>query len=241
MWRKSQQVATFSIDNPLHGGIFVSRSSTHSWQIYVITALIALTAGGIGSRLTPPVASASAEGVLWAAPGYGIEMLARQQAADSTGQTTQALKLGFIRSDIIMNQHPSVPGIRTSLEGQLLAWQRQQEDMQARAEALQNELRTAQLSPGRRRAKEEELQTTADELAQFQTQMWSQGGIAEQKEQELMQPVFDEIDAVIRDIAEGQGFHLIFDASAGGLLFGHIEMDLTLQAMEKIGIEPPKE
>lgn len=218
----------------------MSRSSNHSWQMYVITALIAITAGGIGGRVAPPVAGARAEGVLWAAPGYGIEMLARQEQ-DPVAETQQALKLGFIRSDVIMSRHPSVPGIRTSLEDQLMAWQRQQEDMQARAETLQNELRTAQLSPGRRRAKEEELQTTAEELAQFQTQMWSQGGIAEQKEQELMQPVFDEIDAVIRDIAEGQGFHMIFDASAGGLLFGHIDMDLTMEAMEKIGIELPPE
>ena len=218
----------------------MSRSSNHSWQIYVITALIALTAGGIGGRLAPPVAQARAEGVLWAAPGYGIEMLAQQQE-DLPVQTQQALKLGFIRSDVILSQHPSVPGIRTSLEDQLRAWQRQQEDMQARAEALQIELRTAQLSPVRRRSKEAELQQTADELAQFQTQVWSSGGVAEQKEQELMQPVFEEIDAVIRDIAEGQGYHLIFDASVGGLLFGHIDMDLTLQAMEKIGIEPPPE
>lgn len=218
----------------------MSRSSNHSWQIYVITALIALTAGVIGGRVASPVAGARAEGVLWAAPGYGIEMLARQEEGQPA-QNQEALKLGFIRSDVIMSRHPSVPGIRTSLQDQLMAWQRQQEDMQARAETLQNELRTAQLSPGRRRAKEEELQTTAEELAQFQTQMWSQGGIAEQKEQELMQPVFDEIDAVIRDIAEGQGFHLIFDASAGGLLFGHIDMDLTTEAMEKIGIEIPPE
>jgi Skp family chaperone for outer membrane proteins len=169
-----------------------------------------------------------------------MEMIAQQEEG-GTAPEQQSLKLGFIRSDIILSLHPGVPGIRTSLEEQLRAWQQQQDDMQARAEALQNELRTAQLSPVRRRTREEELQQTVDELARFQTQMWSQGGLAEQKEQELMQPVFDEIDAVIRDIAEGQGFHLIFDASAGGLLFGHIDMDLTRQAMDKLGIEPPPE
>ncbi len=218
----------------------MSRSSTLSWQMYAVTALIALTAGGIGGRLTPPVPRARAEGILWAAPGYGIEMPARQEEGQPA-QTQQVPKLGFIRSDIILSMHPGVPGIRASIEEQLRAWQRQQEDMQARAEALQNELRTAQLSPVRRRTRQEELQQTIDELNQFQTQMWSSGGLAEQKEQELMQPIFDEIDAVIRDIAEGQGFHLIFDASAGGLLFGHLDMDLTRQAMDKLGIEPPAE
>lgn len=202
-----------------------------------LTALIAL-AGGVGvGRLAPPVPQARAEGALWAGPG--IHMRAVGQEEGSAGQGEVALKAGFIRSDMIIQLHPRVPDIRNNLEEQLRAWQRQQQDMQARAESLQTELRTAQLSPIQRKNKEEELQQTLEELSRFQTEMWSPGGKAEQKEQELMQPIFSAIDEVIKDIAESGGYHLIFDGSVGGLLFGHLDLDLTLTVLERLGIEPP--
>jgi len=162
-----------------------------------------------------------------------------QQEAGSGTQETRVLKIGFIRSDLILQLHPRVPEIRGAVEAQLQQWQGQQQDMQTRAESLQNELRTAQMSPVQRRNKENELQQTLEELARFQTEMWSPGGTAEQKEQELMKPVFDAIDEVIRDIAEGEEFHMIFDGSVGGLLFGHKDLDLTLTVLGRLGIEVP--
>lgn len=211
----------------------MSIRSASSWRIYTITALVAIACGSAAGRWAPAVPEVRADEFLWTAPGFEM------RAGGTKEQDVEALKVGFIRSDLILQLHPRVPEIRRSLEEQLNAWQMQQQDLQTRGETLQNELRTAQLSPVQRRNKEEELQQTLEELARFQTEMWSPGGRAEQKEQELMQPVFDAIDAVIKEIAEGSGYHLIFDASAGGLLFGHLDLDLTLTVMERLGIEPP--
>jgi outer membrane protein len=205
-------------------------TSANPWRIYGLAALIAIACGTAAGRWGTSVPEVRADSILWASPRLDLNEI----------QQEEGLKIGFIRSDIILQLHPSVPDIRSSFEEQILAWQSQQQDLTARGETLQMELRTAQLSPVQRRSREEELQRVLEELAAFQTEMWSAGGRAEQKEQELMQPVFDEIDAVIRDIAEGSGYDLIFDASAGGLLFGHVDLDLTRIAMEKLGIEAPE-
>ncbi|MFO7769115.1 MAG: OmpH family outer membrane protein, partial [bacterium] len=74
----------------------------------------------------------------------------------------------------------------------------------------------------------------------FQVEMWGQGDRAEQGEQELMKPVVDAMDAVIADLAEEEGYDMIFDAASSGMLFGHKDLDLTATVMERLGITPPE-
>lgn len=201
-----------------------------------MTALIALGAGGIGGGHAAPLPTADASGLLWAVPGLDLR---RIQQEPEIAPGAKPLKVGFVRSDLIMQLHPRVPEIRNALEAQLRQWQTQQQDMETRAQTLQNELRTAQLSPVSRRNKESELAKTLEDLTRFQTEMWTPGGQAEQKEQELMKPVIQAIDEVIKGIAEGERYDLIFDGSSGGMLFGHRDLDLTRMVLEGLGIEPP--
>jgi len=203
-----------------------------------MAALIAVVAGGLAGRHAPPVSEARAEGVLWAAPGV-LEAL-QEQEVDPLTAPARPLKIGFINSQAVFELHPRVPELRTALEAQLRQWQQEQADLQDRAQVLQNELRTAQLSPGQRRTKESELENAMSELTSYQTEVWGAGGRAEMKEQELMQPIIQAIDEAIKDIAENSAFDLILDAGGGGLLFGDRSLDLTRTLLEKLGIPIPE-
>jgi outer membrane protein len=216
----------------------VSNSTQAPWKVYVAAALIALGAGGLAGRHAPPLSQAGAAGLLWAAPGIDAGVWQQQEAGIPEG--AKPLKVGFIRSDLILQLHPRVPELRSALEAQLRQWQQQQSELEGRAQTLQNELRTGQLSPIARRNKEAELAQTMEDLNTFQTEVWTPGGRAEQKEQELMKPIVDAIDEAIKTIAEGEFYDLIFDGSAGGLLFGHRELDLTRAVLQRMGIEPPE-
>jgi len=213
----------------------VSSSPRTSWKSYTLTALIALVAGGFAGRHAPAVSTAYASDILWAAPGVATGALQEQELAPGA----IPLKVGYIRSDIIMQIHPRVPELRTALEAQLRAWSEQQTALEGQVTALQTELRTGQLTPLTRRNKEAELAQTMESLTTFQNEIWVQGGQAERKEAELMQPILDALDAAIRGIAEGERYDLIFDSSGGGLLFGHRSLDLTSRVLEALGIDPP--
>ncbi len=215
-------------------------STPHSqWKMYTITALIALVAGGFAGRHAPTVQTAYASDVLWAAPGVTVKALQEQEADIEQG--AKPLKVGFLRSDLIMQLHPRLPEIRTALEAQLREWTRQQQELEGQVATLQTELRTGQLTPNARRARETELAQAMEGLTTFQNEIWVTGGVAEQKEAELMQPILTAVDAAITAIAEGEQFDLIFDSSGGGLLFGHRSLDLTRQVLEALGINPPPE
>ncbi|MFC1629448.1 OmpH family outer membrane protein [Gemmatimonadota bacterium] len=215
-------------------------STPHSpWKMYTITALIALVVGGFAGRHAPTVQTAYASDILWAAPGVTADALQEQEADIAPG--AKPLKVGFLRSDLIMQLHPRIPEIRTALEAQLREWTRQQAELEGQVTTLQTDLRTGQLTPNTRRAKEAELAQAMEGLTTFQNEIWVTGGVAEQKETELMQPILAAIDVAITEIAEEEEFDLIFDSSGGGLLFGHRSLDLTRQVLESLGINPPPE
>lgn len=213
-------------------------STSHSpWKTYTLTVLIALGVGGLAGRHAPTVQTAYASDILWAAPGVTAGAFQEQETDIPPG--AKPLKVGFIRSDLIMQLHPRIPEIRTALEAQLREWTRQQQELEGRVATLQNELRTGQLTPITRRNKEAELAQAMEGLTTFQNEIWVQGGQAERKEAELMQPILTAVDEAIKGIAEGERFDLIFDSSGGGLLFGHRSLDLTRRVLELMGIDPP--
>ena len=204
-----------------------------TWKIYLMSALIAGVVGGLAGRHVPPV------------PEAGADILYRAADVDEAIQeparaVTEGLKLGFLNTQYIFNNHPQVPEIQQAFENQLMEWQRQQAELEERAQTLQTELRTAQLGLQERRRKEQELTQVMQDLQTFQVEMWGQGGRAEQKEQELMKPVVDAMDAVIADLAGQEDYDLIFDAASSGMLFGHKDLDLTSTVMERLGISPPE-
>jgi outer membrane protein len=200
--------------------------------VAVVLTALGLTAGRAGPPeipSVPPLPADRSEAAATSGPALPQEV---------AGQEPGVPKLGFVNSQYVFELHPQVPDIRRTFENQLEQWQRQQVEMEQRAEGLQNELRTAQLSPNQRRSKEAELRQLLEDLASFQTQLWSPGGRAETREQELMQPVIQAMDKVIQGIAEQEGYALIFDVTASGLLFGHQDLDLTRQVMLQLGITP---
>jgi Skp family chaperone for outer membrane proteins len=215
----------------------VTKNTPPTWKIYGMTALIALGVGGLAGRHAPTVPEAHAEGILWAAPGA----VARMQQPDASPYGPRTMKFAFVNSQAVFDLHPRVPELRTAYEAQIRQWQQEETSIQANAETLQNDLRTAQLSPNQRRSKEAELTEALSELARYQSEIWAAGGRAQQKEQELMQPIITAIDQVIKDLAENEEFDLIFDAGGGGLLFGHKDLDLTKTVLEKLGIPIPGE
>ncbi|MFC1559434.1 hypothetical protein ACFL39_02475, partial [Gemmatimonadota bacterium] len=79
--------------------------------MYTITALIALVVGGLAGRHVPAVQTAYASDIIWAAPGITAASLQEQESEIAPG--AKPLKVGFLRSDLIMQLHPRIPEIRT--------------------------------------------------------------------------------------------------------------------------------
>ena len=77
-------------------------------------------------------------------------------------------------------------------------------------------------------------------IQQFQNDKWGQTGEAVRKNEEIMQPVIDKINAAIAKVGEEERYDYIFDTVAGNILYASPSQtdltDLVLEELEK-GLE----
>ncbi|HHJ49703.1 MAG TPA: OmpH family outer membrane protein [Phaeodactylibacter sp.] len=152
-------------------------------------------------------------------------------------QADAQLKVGYINSAEILADMPDVKQMQSNLEG--LQTQLQKKGQQLIAEYQQKEQDAIQrkdrgeLSPAEEEKILQELQAKQEEIYNFQNEM--QQKLAE-KEQELLTPILDKINAAIQEIAKSEGYAYIFDLSSGAILYADEGLDLTQKVKAKLGL-----
>ena len=90
------------------------------------------------------------------------------------------------------------------------------------------------LSEERRREMETEFQRGTQEYEQFRQSIFGQGGKAQTRNQELLEPVLAEVQRAVEEIAEENDYDLIFDAVDGNIVYGSETYDITDLVLDKL-------
>lgn len=147
------------------------------------------------------------------------------------------LKLGYVNSNKILETYKEAVDVKKQLQEINAQWEREARDMQKEIQELLEQLESQSLlmSEQRKREKQQEIQDLQAKYQKFVMEKWGQGGEALKKEAELLQPVFDKINAAIRKIGEAEGFNYIFDVVAGNILFASEDQpDLTDRLLDEL-------
>ncbi|UCE05796.1 MAG: OmpH family outer membrane protein [bacterium] len=156
-----------------------------------------------------------------AAPGFG-----------------QKLKIGYIHSQKILADYKEAQDAQKKLDEINRQWEDEGLEMQQRLQQLreQYDAQSLLLSEAKKREKEQEIQNLFLQLQKFQRDKWDpQSGEILKKQAELIQPVYDKINAVIKKIGEEEKFDYIFDTANGGILHaGADQPDLTDRVLEEL-------
>jgi len=104
---------------------------------------------------------------------------------------------------------------------------RLQEDFQKQAQILTPEARAAKAAEVERKTME-----TQEIYVKLQQELSA-------KEREAMRPLADRLTAVTREIAEADGFTMIFDRESAGLVFAPAALDLTNELIRKYNAKFP--
>ena len=148
----------------------------------------------------------------------------------------QELKIGYIDSQKILANYKEAIDARKKLDAEISKWRKQAEDMQRELRQLQDQLESQSLllSEETRIAKNRELQEKYAKYQQFlQEKLFGPQAEAYKREAELMQPIYDKINAVIHKIGEEEKFDYIFDI--GSLLYAAKDQyDLTDRVLEEL-------
>lgn len=150
-------------------------------------------------------------------------------------------KIGYVDSQVILTSYPAAVDVQTKLEEENEEWGREMQRMNDELRRLRDELdqQSLLLSGAKKDEKEEEIQTLVTQIQQYQNQKWGQQGEYFRRQEELMRPILDMINAVIHRVAEEEECDFILDSVQGNILYAQDKYDYTDRVLEELEKESP--
>ncbi len=154
-----------------------------------------------------------------------------------SSMSAYAQKLGYINSQKVMATYKEAQDAQERLDKISQDWEAEARAKQKQFQDLGEQLESQKLllSEERMKEKQQELQTLYTEIQKFQAEKFGQGGELYKKQEEIMQPIIDKINAAIKKLGEEQGFDYIFDSVAANIVYASPKQpDLTDQVLEEL-------
>lgn len=150
-------------------------------------------------------------------------------------QTT--LKIGYINSQQILASSSEATAAQQQFDQEMQGYQAEVKQLEEELTGLQENLQRQQLtlSPEAKAAREQQLQARLTEYQQ-RTQQLTQ--MADQRRNELIQPVMDKINTAIEAVRVQGSYHLILDLAAGSIVAADPALDVTQQVIARLSTPP---
>jgi outer membrane protein len=140
-------------------------------------------------------------------------------------------RIVYVNSKIILDRAPGRQAAEDAFEKEMSVWRAQVQKMgdslQAMIAAYQKARAT--MPDAAKEAKETEIRTRQDEYQKKVQELDQQAG---QRQQELVQPILDQIRKVLDDMRAEEGYAFILDAGADGATI--VAADRNLDITEKV-------
>jgi outer membrane protein len=146
------------------------------------------------------------------------------------------VKLAYVDSPKILATFPPALDAQKKLEAENNQWAQELQKMQEDLKRMQDKLeqQSLLLSDAKKREQAQEIQNLAIKAQQYQSETWGEEGKFFQRRKELLQPVFDRINAMINKIGTEGSYDFIFDTQAGNLLYAQPKHDLTDEVLGRL-------
>lgn len=151
------------------------------------------------------------------------------------GQTSP--KFGYLNSQSLLVDIPEVKQANSNLEALQTQLEKKGQqmvaDLETRYRELQRKEQSGEISPKALEDEAKKLKESEAEIGKYEQDVQKQ---LLAKRQEMLQPIYDKINKVIKDVATENQFTYIFDSSSGILLYAQESMDVTALVKTKLGI-----
>ncbi|MBT8487782.1 MAG: OmpH family outer membrane protein [Gemmatimonadetes bacterium] len=148
----------------------------------------------------------------------------------------QTLKIGYINSQEILVNAPGAEEAQQQFDQEMATYQQEIAQLETELQNMETALQQQQLtlSPEAKANREQQLQAKFQEYQQRSSQLQE---TANQRRAALIQPVMDEITAVIETLREEGAYSLILDAAAGSIVSADPALDLTQEVITRLQIQ----
>lgn len=151
-------------------------------------------------------------------------------------QPQSEINLAYIDSNAIIAQTPGAAEAQATFEREMARWQT---EVQALADSLQQmitayEQQQIMLSPDKRQERQQAIQR---KRLEYQQRTLDLQQVAQRRQQELVQPIYDQISQVLATVRDENDYTMIFDAAAPGLIAADTMLDITPIVIERLQAE----
>jgi outer membrane protein len=171
-----------------------------------------------------------------AGPGGGAVLIVCALLLASASVSAEELKLGYIDSARIFAEYKGTEDAQRSFDQEVATWEEEARVMRAELDSLLQEYQaqSLMLSDALKAEKEQRINEKRTTYETFVQSIWGPEGKLAEKNSALVQPIVDKINVVLQRIGEEEGFDLVLDAAAGGIVYAADELDLTDRILEEL-------
>lgn len=165
--------------------------------------------------------------------------LAAMTVAPAAAQTEA--KIAFINSERLFAEFQGFQDAERAYQTELDTWLQELKGREQELARLEAEFRAQEpmLSEDRRQAKQDEFQRISQDYERYRESVFGQGGRAQRRNQEILEPVLATVQAAVERIAERDEYDLILDAVDGNIIYGAKRYDITDLVLEELRSETP--
>ncbi len=151
-------------------------------------------------------------------------------------------KIGYIDSQVIMSEYEDVRQVQVELEKEQKRLQTVYEKKLVSLDSLRTAYETGKiiLSQQKKVQMENEIVSKEQEIQKWQLEYFGPEGELYKLQNQLLAPILNTIDSVIRKIGEERSYDYIFDAVQGSIVYALDSHNLTpdvLEALKKVNID----
>ena len=148
----------------------------------------------------------------------------------------QEIKLGYINAERVLQATTGYKDAEAQFEKQREAWNQEIDNRSRELKAMEEDFKAQELmlSDEKKRARLQELQTRQVELEQYYQQIFGPSGEAVRKQEELLAPIYEQVNEIIRVMGEQEKYTMIFDSSSLGIAYAAEGVDLTDMIIERL-------
>ncbi|KPJ54481.1 hypothetical protein AMJ39_00185 [candidate division TA06 bacterium DG_24] len=151
----------------------------------------------------------------------------------------EEVKIGYIDSGRIFTEYRGTADIETQLNEELRSWQGEERTRLGEIEQLEAQLESQRLmlSDESQRTKQTEIDRKRREYQEYVQGVWGPGGLLEQRNIELTQPIIERINVAIEKIASAEHYTMVLDIADGFVVYAVPGLDVTDKVIEELNRE----
>lgn len=148
----------------------------------------------------------------------------------------QDVKLGYIDTVKIFANFKDTVEAEEIYKKEVEAWKKKAEEMETELAKMREDIQSKSLMVSEEllQQKKAEFEQAAREYQQYIDEIFGENGEAARRNKELTQPIVEKINAVIAQIAEDEGYTMVFDSAQGNIVYAIKTIDLTDAVIAKL-------